>query len=361
MTDRDFEGQLELFEQTGNPRYLFKRLEVVGNGSFGKVFKSLNVITREIVAVKCVKFEELPTDESFEDLKSEIRVMSICSCNYIIKYLRSYIAGDELWISMEYLGGGSLSDLLRPGRFPDPHIRVVLRDVTRGICYLHENGIIHRDVKARNIIVSEYGEIKLTDFGVAAKLNNYFDQRNTACGTPLYMAPEVILENHYSFEVDVWSLGILAYELSMGFAPNSHMSPANVMASTLYYDPPKLEGDFEPDIKEFVAVCLRKDPQERPTAVDLLSHPCIDVDYSPEILIELIDEMQQWKAANLASRNMLSGLDSFEQPEYEYEDEEPFWDFDLPARYSPQPPLKLSSRKSITPLIRDTSATAGKK
>ncbi|RDW92841.1 STE20 family serine/threonine-protein kinase [Aspergillus mulundensis] len=281
----------------------YQMMEELGSGSFGTVYKAIDKSTGEIVAIKHIDLES--SEDDIQEIQQEISVLATCASPYVTQYHASFLRGHKLWIVMEYLGGGSCLDLLKPGVFNEAHVAIVCQQLLQGLDYLHSEGKIHRDVKAANVLLSHTGKVKLGDFGVAAQLTNIKSQRNTFVGTPFWMAPEVIQQSGYDYKADIWSLGITAMEMINGEPPHANIHPMKVLFLIPKEPAPRLQGDgYSSAFKDFIAQCLTKDPDRRPSAKELLRHKFIRNAGKTEALQELIHRKQDWDGGRGVSRNV---------------------------------------------------------
>jgi len=257
-----------------DPSELYTNYKLVGEGAAGQVYLATDAKTGEKVAVKKMEL----TAQNIKLLTSEIHIMKETTHENVVHYFESFRVENQLWVVMEYMGGGCLTEILEQFEYvkmDEQQIAWVCQQVLNGLSYLHSHHRIHRDIKSDNILLGEKGEVKLADFGYPAQLTKARANRMTIVGTPYWMAPELIRGQEYGVRVDVWSLGIMIMEMAEGDPPYMEFPPlrALFMITTKGIPDLKEPGKWSPQFKEFVSLCLEKDPEKRPSANELLKHP----------------------------------------------------------------------------------------
>ncbi|TPX70819.1 hypothetical protein SpCBS45565_g01449 [Spizellomyces sp. 'palustris'] len=260
----------------GDPKEMFTLQEKLGEGAFGAVYKAQLTQSGFVLAIKQVQADR---DNEKEAIKKEIDLLRQCRHRNVLQYYGCVPVGDAMWILTDYCGAGSVSDCmeLAESTLSEKQTAIVLAAALEGLAFLHDMGIVHRDVKCANILLSEEGEVKIADFGVSERLTQTVGARRTVVGTPYWMSPEVITGNGYGTEADIWSLGITAIEMTDGVPPHHNLHPMRAMFKIPFLPPPTVQNPsrFSPTFIEFLSKCLTKDPQARPSAKDLLTHPFV--------------------------------------------------------------------------------------
>ncbi|KAI3422209.1 p21 protein (Cdc42 Rac)-activated kinase [Globodera pallida] len=271
LTDAEVLARLRTIVSIGNPDRRYKKVEKIGSGASGSVFTAIEVNTGAEVAIKQMNLSQQPKKEL---IINEILVMRENKHRNIVNYLDSYLVGEDLWVVMEYLAGGSLTDVVTECQMEEGMIAAVCREVLQALEFLHSRHVIHRDIKSDNILLGLDGSVKLTDFGFCAQISPEQNKRTTLVGTPYWMAPEVVSRQQYGPKVDVWSLGIMAIEMVEGEPPYLNENPLRaiyLIATNGRPDFPSRE-QISPLFKDFIDAALEVNVNVRLSARELLRH-----------------------------------------------------------------------------------------
>lgn len=314
---------VETCKKLGKDIPQYQLSELIGKGSFGRVYKAKSLKTSRLVAIKIIDIEEGDTlnpklADTYSDLLKEINALQLLSdsgaknVNHVIEAVP---VGHSMWVVTEYCAGGSVATLMRPtapGGLQEKWIIPILREVAEAIYWVHGQGIIHRDLKCANVLITEVGDVQLCDFGVAGVIETKFDKRTTFIGTPHWMAPELFDDSaSYGTEVDIWAFGAMVYEIASGLPPNVAFGmDFSKLGTHLKSNSPRLEGDhYSSALKDMVSYCLQHDRTKRPTIEQVQRHRYIaktEEEYPTSNLAHLVKAFKLWEAQGGDRRSLFS-------------------------------------------------------
>ncbi|XP_061668629.1 serine/threonine-protein kinase PAK 5 isoform X4 [Syngnathoides biaculeatus] len=287
VSHEQFRAALQLVVNPGDPREYLDSFIKIGEGSTGIVCIASEKHSGKQVAVKKM---DLRKQQRRELLFNEVVIMRDYHHDNVVDMYNSYLVGDELWVVMEFLEGGALTDIVTHTRMNEEQIATVCLSVLRALCYLHTQGVIHRDIKSDSILLTSDGRIKLSDFGFCAQVSKEVPKRKSLVGTPYWMAPEVISRLPYGTEVDVWSLGIMVIEMVDGEPPYFNEPPLQAMRRIRDNLPPRLKESHKVSsvLRSFLDLMLVREPSQRATAQELLQHPFLKLAGPPSCIVPLM-------------------------------------------------------------------------
>ncbi|XP_026182962.1 calcium/calmodulin-dependent protein kinase type 1D [Mastacembelus armatus] len=266
-------------KQVDDIKKIFDFKEVLGTGAFSEVVLAQEKLTGRMFAVKCIPKKALKGKES--SIENEIAVLRKIKHENIVALEDIYESPDHLYLIMQLVSGGELFDrIVEKGFYTEKDASTLIRQVLDAVNYLHKMGIVHRDLKPENLLYfnpQDESKIMISDFGLS-KMEGSGDVMSTACGTPGYVAPEVLAQKPYSKAVDCWSIGVIAYILLCGYPPfydeNDSKLFEQILKADYEFDAPYWD-DISDSAKDFISSLMEKDPAKRFTCEQALRHPWI--------------------------------------------------------------------------------------
>uniref|UniRef100_A0A8C1IJ31 non-specific serine/threonine protein kinase n=1 Tax=Cyprinus carpio TaxID=7962 RepID=A0A8C1IJ31_CYPCA len=307
--------QYDHVHRDANPEEIWEIVGELGDGAFGKVFKAQNKQTGIFAAAKVI---DTKTEDELEDYMVEIDILASCDHHNIVKLLDAFYYESKLWILIEFCAGGAIDavmlELERP--LTEPQIRVVCKQTLDALQYLHDNKVIHRDLKAGNILLSLDGDVKLADFGVSAKNTKTIQRRDSFIGTPYWMAPEVVMcetskDRPYDYKADIWSLGVTLIELAQIEPPNHEMNPMRVLLKIAKADPPTLQ---QPSKWYKTQWFLIRGHKRAPSDASVGSSEDEKLPQSPSTLESVPEKIEEASTPKLPDDNVITGIKKEEEP-----------------------------------------------
>ncbi|KAI7901610.1 kinase-like domain-containing protein [Cokeromyces recurvatus] len=271
MSDSQIMERLLSVVTTGDPNLLYKRVKCIGQGASGSVYLSSHIANNAKVAVKQM---ELSKQSRLDLIVNEIMIMKESRHENIVNFLDAFLVRGDLWVIMEFMEGGALTDVIENNTMNEQQIATICLETTKGLDHLHSQNIIHRDIKSDNVLLNFQGQVKISDFGYCAKLTDQRNKRATMVGTPYWMAPEIVKQKEYGAKVDIWSLGIMAIEMIENEPPYLDEEPLKALYLIATNGTPSLKRPetLSKELKNYLAVCLCVDVKSRASAAELLNH-----------------------------------------------------------------------------------------
>lgn len=274
----------DVFMKYNEIKSKYKPLKVIGKGNFGIVFLVKNIMTNELFVNKRVSAK---TKEELKEIAKEVKLMSKIDSPYVIKLIEYYFDSDNsilnevnLNIIMEYAGGGDLYSLIQKNLknkkyFRESEILTYFAQICSGLKAIHDQKILHRDLKSKNIFLTEKNDVKIGDFGLSKNLLFTNDKAITTTGTPYYFSPEILNEEPYSFKSDIWSLGVLLYEMCKLKIPFDATNLFELINNVMKLNYKPISDKFSSDLKKMIENILVIDPDKRPNIDTILKYPLV--------------------------------------------------------------------------------------
>ncbi|EIE26434.1 Pkinase-domain-containing protein [Coccomyxa subellipsoidea C-169] len=251
----------------------YHRMGIIGEGSFGKVYKGRRKYTGQTVAMKFI-LKHNKSEKDIVSLRQEIEILRGLRHENIIQMLDSFETEEEFCVVTEFAQGELFEVLEDDKTLPEEEVRSIAKQLVRALHYLHSNRIIHRDMKPQNVLIGAHGCVKLCDFGFARAMSCSTLVVTSIKGTPLYMAPELVQEQPYNHTADLWSLGVILYELFVG-QPPFYTTSIYSLIHQIVQDSVKYPPEMSREFRGFLKGLLNKYPAKRLSWPQLLEHPFV--------------------------------------------------------------------------------------
>nr|CCM73223.1 STE20p [Kwoniella mangrovensis] len=308
MNEAQIMEKLRSVVSADDPAQLYSKIKKVGQGASGMVFVAKALTTGKKVAIKQMDLQQQPRKEL---IVNEIIVMKESQHPNVVNFLDAFLVrNSELWVVMEYMEGGALTDVIENNKLTEEQIAAICLETCRGLQHLHSRSIIHRDIKSDNLLMNAQGQVKITDFGFCAKLTEQKSKRATMVGTPYWMAPEVVKQKEYGAKVDIWSLGIMAIEMIENEPPYLDEEPLKALYLIATNGTPTLKNPerLSQDLKHFLSVCLCVDVSFRATSTELLKHEFLQLACPIRDLAPLLKFKQATVSSSSIGRDHVSDM-----------------------------------------------------
>nr|XP_019047495.1 STE/STE20/PAKA protein kinase [Kwoniella bestiolae CBS 10118]OCF26425.1 STE/STE20/PAKA protein kinase [Kwoniella bestiolae CBS 10118] len=308
MNEAQIMEKLRSVVSSEDPAQLYSKIKKVGQGASGMVFVAKALTSGKKVAIKQMDLQQQPRKEL---IVNEIIVMKESQHPNVVNFLDAFLVrNSELWVVMEYMEGGALTDVIENNKLGEEQIAAICLETCRGLQHLHSRSIIHRDIKSDNLLMNAQGQVKITDFGFCAKLTEQKSKRATMVGTPYWMAPEVVKQKEYGAKVDIWSLGIMAIEMIENEPPYLDEEPLKALYLIATNGTPTLKQPekLSQDLKHFLSVCLCVDVSFRATSTELLKHEFLQLACPIRDLAPLLKFKQVPVSSSRQSSSSSTGL-----------------------------------------------------
>ena len=298
LSKRSFERFLSRHIGHRNPTANYESLGLLGEGGQGCVYLAKSNTNGTKVAIKIIP---IPEDVGYRirgHICGEIAHLRDSDHKNIVKYRESYVHEGRVWLVMAYVEGLSVDHLNQYAHdshsyIREPEIATIVKDILQALHYLHSRNVAHRDIKSENVVINARGRVKLVDLGLAARITDFY-KAGERVGTVEYCAPEMVHDKDYDEKIDIWSLGILIYELVFEDPPyieyDSSVVPTLIR---LMGKPPYLGAAVSPSLKDFLDSCFEINPAKRPSALALLKHPFLQRRGRRETLVQIYQDAKR--------------------------------------------------------------------